>query len=245
MAVAASLFVTCLVDLVYPEVGEAVLAVLGAHGVGLSVPAGQTCCGLPLLNAGYRAEAARVARRMLALFEGAERIVVPSGSCAWMLRHELPRLFPGDGRMRARAETMSRRVFEFSEFLVRVVGASAVHASLPGATVTYHDSCHLLRGLGISAEPRCLIQRVGGARFVELEGADRCCGFGGSFAVKLPGISAAILEEKLERIAATGAEIVVAGDCGCIMQLDGGLARRGGHARALHLAQVLAGQGAR
>lgn len=243
MPVTASLFVTCLVDLFYPEVGEAIVKVLRARGVSLDCPEGQTCCGLPLLNNGYHSEAAKVARRMLPLFEHAERIVVPSGSCAWMLRKEFPRLFPSDPESRAKAETMSRKVFEFSEFLAQVLGSEMVNASLPDTTITYHDSCHLLRGLGVSEQPRRLIRQIEGVRFVEMVGADRCCGFGGSFSVKLPEISGAILREKMRNIEATQADIVVADDCGCIMQMKGGLARTPNAARVVHLAQVLAGEG--
>ena len=243
MPITASLFVTCLVDLFYPEVGGAIVKVLRARGVSLDFPEGQTCCGLPLLNNGYRSEAARVARRMIPLFEHADRIVVPSGSCAWMLRKEWPTLFPDDLAIRAKAETMSRKVFEFSEFLVQVPGSETGSASLPGKTITYHDSCHLLRGLGVSEQPRRLIRQIEGIRFVEMVGSDRCCGFGGSFSVKLPEISGAILREKMRNIEATNADIVVADDCGCIMQMKGGLARTPKGAQVLHLAQVLAGEG--
>ncbi|MGH7410574.1 MAG: (Fe-S)-binding protein [Candidatus Methylomirabilis sp.] len=243
MPVTASLFMTCLVDLFYPEVGEAIVKVLRAQRVSLDCPEGQTCCGLPLLNNGYHSEAARVARRLLPLFEHAERIVVPSGSCAWMLRKEFPRLFPSDHESRAKAEAMSRKVFEFSEFLVEVLGSETVSASLHGKTITYHDSCHLLRGLGVSEQPRRLIRQIEGVRFVEMVGSDRCCGFGGSFSVQLPEISGAILREKMRNIEATQADIVVADDCGCIMQMKGGLARIPNGARVLHLAQVLAGEG--
>jgi L-lactate dehydrogenase complex protein LldE len=186
-----------------------------------------------------------VARRMIPLFECAERIVVPSGSCAWMLRKGLPHLFPHDPATRAKAETMSRKVFEFSEFLAQVIGAETIASSLPGKTLTYHDSCHLLRGLDVREQPRRLLGRIEGARFVEMTGSDRCCGFGGSFSVKLPEISGAILREKMRSIEATRADIVVADDCGCIMQMRGGLARTSNGARVLHLAQVLAGEGVR
>jgi L-lactate dehydrogenase complex protein LldE len=243
--VKASLFVTCLVDLFYPEVGEAIVSVLRGLGVGLDCPDGQTCCGLPLVNNGYRAQAAKVARRMIPLFERSERIVVPSGSCGWMLRAELPRLFPDDAAMRARAEAMGRKTLEFSEFVAQVTDGARIATSLPGTTVTYHDSCHLLRGLGVSEEPRRLLRRIEGIRYVEMQGADRCCGFGGSFSVKLPEVSGAILREKMRHIEATGAHIVVADDCGCVMQMSGGLSRHGIGARVLHLAQVLAGQGVR
>jgi L-lactate dehydrogenase complex protein LldE len=243
--VKASLFVTCLVDLFYPEVGEAIVKVLRALGVSLDCPEGQTCCGLPLVNNGYRTEAAKVARRMIPLFDRSERIVVPSGSCAWMLREELPRLFPDDAATRAGAEALSRKTLEFSEFVAQVADEGMIGRSLPGTTVTYHDSCHLLRGLGVSEEPRRLLRRIEGVRYVEMQGADRCCGFGGSFSVKLPEISGAILREKMRHIEASGAQVVVADDCGCIMQMRGGLSRQGSGTKVLHLAQVLAGQGAR
>jgi L-lactate dehydrogenase complex protein LldE len=237
-----SLFVTCLVDLFYPEVGQAVVQVLEAQAVTVDVPDGQTCCGLPLLNSGYRAEATRIARRTLSLFVDADRVVVPSGSCAWMVRNEYPRLFVAEPATHAQAVALGRKVFEFSEFLARTPRPATVPARLPGGTVTYHDSCHLLRGLGVSREPRELIRRIDGARFVEMVSSDRCCGFGGSFAVTLPEVSNAMLGEKMRQIEATAAEIVIANDCGCLMQIRGGLARRSSGVRALHLAQVLAGQ---
>jgi L-lactate dehydrogenase complex protein LldE len=245
MPVTASLFVTCLVDLFYPDVGEAIVKVLRAHGVRVDCPAGQTCCGLPLLNNGYRRQAAVVARRMIPLFERAERIVVPSGSCAWMLRKMFPHLLQDDPTIRVGAEVMGRKVFEFSEFLAEVISPETIAASLPGKTLTYHDSCHLLRGLGVCEQPRRLLGQIEGARFVEMAGSDRCCGFGGSFSVKLPEISGAILREKMRSIEATRADIVVADDCGCIMQMKGALARMPNGARILHLAQVLAGEGIR
>jgi len=203
----------------------------------VEVPGGQTCCGLPLFNSGHHREAAAVARRTLALFEGAEHVVVPSGSCAWMVKHEYPGLMP-DAASRAAAERLATRTSELSQFLVKVLGRRRFRSAVEG-TLTYHDSCHLLRGLHESESPRALLRDLAGARFVELAGADECCGFGGSFSVRLPEVSSAILDKKLASIEASGAQCVVACDAGCLMQMRGGLSRRGSPVRALHLAEVL------
>ncbi len=256
--------VTCLVDLFYPEVGFAAVRLLRRHGVGVEVPPGQTCCGLPLLNSGYRAEAARVARRTIALFGRAEAVVIPSGSCAWMVRAEYPDLCAEVPGTRAAAEALARRTWELSQFLGHLAGgpdlpagppaqaAGSAEAGAPvegaagpagsGRRVTYHDSCHLLRGLGEAEAPRRLIRQAG-FELAELPGAEECCGFGGSFAVRLPEVSGAMLRRKLERVRATGAEAVVTCDAGCLLQIAGGLRRAGDRVRALHLAALLAGGG--
>jgi L-lactate dehydrogenase complex protein LldE len=258
--------VTCLGDLFYPEVGVAIVRLLRRLGVAVDFPAGQTCCGLPLFNSGYHVEAARAARRTLDVFRASAQVVVPSGSCAWMVKHEYPGLVAASER--ADAEALAARTYELSQFLVHVLGVSTAAAgasegasgrsaggpggsagapagSGPGAVVrgrlTYHDSCHLLRGLHESAAPRALLASLPGTELVELPGSDECCGFGGSFAVRLPEISSAILERKLRNIEATGAGCVVACDAGCLMQIRGGLGRRGSPVRALHLAEVLEG----
>jgi L-lactate dehydrogenase complex protein LldE len=249
-----ALMVTCLVDLVYPEVGFAAARVLASRGVAVEVPAGQTCCGLPLFNSGYRAHAARVARRTLGLFRDAPAVVVPSGSCAWMVRTEYPHLFPEDPAMTATARRVAERTFELSQLLVALDGADAPPAAAPGAParapvrVAYHDSCHLLRGLGEARAPRRLLAGVPGIEVVDLPGADECCGFGGSFAVRLPDVSGAILRRKLDNVRASGADVVVACDAGCLLQIAGGLARAGDRVRARHLAELLAdatGEGTR
>lgn len=232
--------VTCLGDMFYPEVGEQIVRLLRRLGVTVEFPAGQTCCGLPLFNSGYHDEARRVARHAIRRFAGAERVVVPSGSCAWMVKAEYPHLFDGDPEARAEAERLAARTFELSQFLTGVLGVAS--GPVPGrlaGRVTYHDSCHLLRGLGESRGPRALLAGAG-AELVELPGADECCGFGGSFSVRLPDVSGAILRRKLEAIRATGADTVVACDAGCLMQIAGGLARAGDRVRARHLAEVLA-----
>jgi L-lactate dehydrogenase complex protein LldE len=232
-----ALMVTCLGDMFYPEVGERIVRLLRGLGVEVDFPAGQTCCGLPLFNSGYHAGAAAVARRTVELFAGAEAVVVPSGSCAWMVKHEYPGLV-GDPATRAAAERLAGRTHELSQFLVRRLGRRRFRAAVQGR-LTYHDSCHLLRGLHESESPRALLRELGGAEFVEAPGADECCGFGGSFSVRLPEVSAAILDKKLASVEASGADCVVACDAGCLMQMRGGLSRRGSRVRALHLAEVL------
>jgi L-lactate dehydrogenase complex protein LldE len=229
--------VTCLGDMFFPEVGVAIVRLLRRLGVAVDFPAGQTCCGMPLFNSGYHAEAAAVARRTLPLFRDAEHVVVPSGSCAWMVKHEYPGLL-GEGAERREAERLAGRVWELSQFLVRVLGRTRFASAVPGR-IAYHDSCHLLRGLHEAETPRAILGGLDGAELVELPGHDQCCGFGGSFAVRLPEVSTAILDRKLANVEASGASCLVACDAGCLMQIRGGLARRGSAVRALHLAEVI------
>jgi L-lactate dehydrogenase complex protein LldE len=235
----ASLMVTCLGDLFFPEVGVSIVRVLRKLGVTVDVPADQTCCGLPLFNSGYQDEAAAVARRTLSLFKYAEHVVVPSGSCAWMVKHEYPGLLAGAGLTRE-AEALAARTHEFSQFLVRVLGASEFTSALAGR-ITYHDSCHLLRGLHESESPRTLLARLKGAELVPLAGADECCGFGGSFSVRLPEVSSQILAKKVANVEASGADCLVACDAGCLIQMGGGLTRKKSRVRAVHLAELLDG----
>lgn len=238
----ASLMVTCLVDLFYPEIGVATVEVLRRQGVAVDFPPGQTCCGLPLYNSGYHQGAARLARRAVAVFQGSEHVVVPSGSCAWMVKKAYPELLRDDPGLRADAAALAARTHELSQFLVGVLGLGRVPSDFRGR-VTYHDSCHLLRGLGEAGAPRRLLAGLEGVELVELPGADECCGFGGAFSVRLPEVSTAILAKKLAAIAEAGAGSVAACDAGCLMQIGGGLARAGSRVRALHLAQILAGTG--
>jgi L-lactate dehydrogenase complex protein LldE len=230
--------VTCLADVFYPEVGEKIVHLLRGLGVTVDFPAGQTCCGLPLFNSGYHADAAAVARRTIAIFRDAEQVVVPSGSCAWMVKHEYPGLMT-DPADRTAAERLAGRTHELSQFLVKRLGVRRFRSAV-GGRLTYHDSCHLLRGLHETESPRALLRELAGSEFVELPGGDECCGFGGSFAVRLPEVSTAILDKKLANVEATGADAVVACDAGCLMQMRGGLSRRGSRVWALHLAEVLA-----
>ncbi len=237
--VRASLMVTCLGDMLFPEVGVSMVRLLRRLGVAVDFPRGQTCCGLPLFNSGYQAHAARVAARTVEIFKESEHVVVPSGSCAWMVKHEYPGLLRASA-LREAAARLAGRTYELSQFLVRVLGTTEFQSAV-GGRVTYHDSCHLLRGLHESESPRTILRRLKGAEFVELPGADECCGFGGSFAVRLPEVSSGILDKKLENVAATGASCLVACDAGCLMQMGGGLSRRRSPVRTLHLAELLDG----
>jgi len=236
-----ALFVTCLGDVFYPEVGEATVRLLHRLGIAVDFPRGQTCCGQPAFNAGFRQPAKDVARRNLVLFANAEYIIVPSGSCAAMWRVFYPELFADDPVLGEQAEALAARTYELAEFLVHVVGVERLGAVFHGK-VTYHASCHLLRELGISEQPRRLIRAVRDVDFVEMEAPDTCCGFGGTFSVKFGEISNAILQEKLARIENSGVEYVVANDSSCLMQIAGGLSRAGSPVKTMHLAELLAKQ---
>lgn len=239
-----SLFITCLVDQFYPDVGIAMSNLLTRLGVEVTFNEEQTCCGQPAFNTGYREEAASVAKQMLELFvrelESVDYIVAPSGSCVTMVKKYYPELFAGDAAMKAKAESVGARLYELSQFLVEVLKVEDVGAAFDGR-VTYHDSCHLLRELGVSQPPRKLINAVQGVDFVELDQADVCCGFGGTFSIKYPEISSAIAAEKIANIERSKADAVVACDASCLMQITGILSRKGSPVRALHLAELLAG----
>jgi L-lactate dehydrogenase complex protein LldE len=235
------LYPTCLVDSFFPGVGEASVHLIERVGAEVIVPDGLTCCGLPLFNNGFPDEARKALETQMDLLGGEAPIVVPSGSCAWMLRCVLPTLFPEDPWLRSKAERIASRVQELSQFLGSYGGCEpGVH--LPGKTV-YHDSCHLLRGLGEREAPRRLLDGACERR-EEMTGADRCCGFGGSFAVKFPEVSCAMLDEKIGAAEKAGANWMVAADAGCILQIGCGLSKRGSKIRLLHLAQALAGPNA-
>lgn len=236
-----TLFMPCLVDAVYPEVGEAVVALLRAVGVRLSYPADQTCCGQPAFSAGYRTAAITAAKRFIQIFETAPLIVSPSGSCVNMVRNHYVELFVDDPAWRRRAQQLADKTVEFSQYLVDVVGMQDFGARFDGR-LTYHDSCHLLRRLGIAAQPRKLLSRVRGATLIEMEDSDCCCGFGGSFSIKYADISAAMVQDKVKHILATGADAVVGCDVGCLMNIQGALSRSGAPVKTLHIAQVLAGE---
>ena len=237
--VKASLFASCLVDQFYPEVGESVVKVLRRLGVEVDFPAGQTCCGQPAFNSGFVSQAKPLARNFLDLFADSEYVVIPSGSCGSMLKAFIPSLFQDDPALAEQAQALAERTYEFSQFLVNVLSVTNVGASYNGK-VTYHASCHLLRELGATSESQRLIQAVRGVQLVEMEGATDCCGFGGTFSVKYPQISSAILEGKLQSIEASGADVLVACDSGCLMHIAGAMSRRGMKTRPMHLAQLLA-----
>jgi L-lactate dehydrogenase complex protein LldE len=240
--VRVNLFITCLADQFFPEVGEAAVQVLRRLGVEVLFNAAQTCCGQPAFNTGYRDEAREVAARVLDLFAGAasaDYVVNPSGSCTSMMRVFYQELFEHDPARLSQARELAGRVYEFSEFLVKVLKVEDVGASFPHR-VAYHDSCHLLRELGVSEEPRRLLRSVKGAELVELQDHRLCCGFGGTFSVKFPEVSVAMGEDKLKAAAEAGAEYLVANDSGCLMHLAGLIHRQGLALKTMHLAQVLA-----
>jgi L-lactate dehydrogenase complex protein LldE len=233
-----SLFVTCLVDLLFPEVGEATVLLLRDLGVPVDFPDAQTCCGQPALNSGFPDEARRTARTLLDAFEGAEAVVSPSGSCTAMVREHFPPLFQGT-RDETRARDLAARTYELSEFLVDVLGVDRVAGSY-AARVTYHDSCHGLRELHLSGQGRKLLAGIDGLELVEMARPEQCCGFGGTFSVRLPEMATAMADDKLEQASATGADVLVGGDTGCLMHLAGRASRKGIHLRPMHLAVLLA-----
>ncbi len=232
-----SLLVTCLGDALFPDVGVATVRLLRRLGVAVDFPEAQTCCGQPHFNSGYHNEARELARHTLRTFDNGQTVVAPSGSCAAMIKLEYPELFHDDPVWHPRALDLARRTHELSDFLVNVLGREDVEARFEGR-VTYHMACHL-RGLGLLTEPERLLARVKGLEYVKLERADECCGFGGSFAVRYPGISGAMVQDKASFIDKAGVSAVVATDAGCLMNIAGCLRRRGSGVRALHLAQVL------
>ncbi len=233
-----SLMVTCLGDTFFPDVGVATVRLLRRLGVQVDVPAAQTCCGQPHFNSGHHDGARDLARHTLRAFAGGQTVVTPSGSCAAMLKLEYPELFHDDPVWKPRADDLARRTHELSDFLVNVLGRDDVGARFPGRA-TYHMACHL-RGLGLFSEPVRLLEHVAGLELVPLERADECCGFGGSFSVRFGGISGAMVGDKASFIEKSGADVVVATDAGCLMNIAGCLRRRGSTVRALHLAEVLA-----
>jgi L-lactate dehydrogenase complex protein LldE len=234
-----TLFIQCLVDTTWPHVGEAMVRVLEGLGLDLDCPADQTCCGQPAFNSGYRREARAAARRFIEIFEGAGPIVSPSGSCVHMVRHHYPELFEDEPRWRERAERIAARTYEFTEFLVDVQKVEDVGASYRGR-VTYHDSCHLLRGIRVREQPRRLLRKVAGLTLVEMKNSDYCCGFGGAFAVKYPDISAAMVNDKVDHIVNSGADAVVGCDTGCLLNIAGAVSRRGLTIKTMHMAEILA-----
>ncbi|HEY4667455.1 MAG TPA: (Fe-S)-binding protein [Anaerolineales bacterium] len=233
------LFATCLVDSLFPEVGEAVVEVLTRAGVETWFPPGQTCCGQPALNAGSRAEARRLALHTLEALAAEDVVVVPSGSCSQMIRHHYPELLADQPEELERARRLADRTFEFSEFLVDQLLVADLEASLP-LVIGYHPSCHLLRGLGVDRQPLRLLEGIDGASIERL--SPECCGFGGLFSVEMPEISREMLERTLERIRNSGVELVAGCDVSCLMQIEGGLRRTGSPVRCSHLAQLLAGR---
>lgn len=240
MAIKAQLFITCLAEQFFPHVLQDMVAVLERLDVQCEFPEKQTCCGQPFFNSGFQSRARELARRWIQVFgETDGYIVSPSGSCVDMVRQHYPELFPAGSREHRQAEAVATRTFEFSQFLVNELKVTDVGAYFPHK-VTYHASCHLLRGLGVRNEPRQLLQAVKGLELIPLEQEETCCGFGGVFSVVYPEVSRAMMEAKCNHIQFSGAEVVVAGDAGCLMNIGGGLLKVNSPVRAMHLIEVLA-----
>jgi len=236
-----ALFVTCLIDQLFPGVAEATVTVLRRCGIEPALVPEQTCCGQIAFNDGFWPESRTLARRHLDLFEGADAVVTPSGSCAAMVREFYSMLLQEDHDLTARAHHAGARTYELTEFLVDVLHRSDVGARFPHR-VTYHASCHGLRGLGVRNQPLQMLSRVQDLELRTLDGVEECCGFGGMFAVKFAGLSGAMLETKMRAIEASGAEFVTATDASCLMHIDGGLRRQRSSVKALHVAEILASQ---
>lgn len=236
-----SLFVTCIVDMIYPQTGMSVVNILEHLGIEVDFPMEQTCCGQPGFNSGYRQEAKQVAIQFLKAFQNAEVIVTPSGSCAAMVRHEYPSLFEDDPHWLPQAERLASITWEFTEFLVDGLGVSDLKLSLPEKqSFAFHDACHGLRILGLGSAGRTLMSHVENAELYELTDCDVCCGFGGLFSVKMPEVSNAMLENKVKHIDACPAQTILTGDASCLTQMNGGLSRKGSNKRVCHVADVLA-----
>ena len=233
-----ALFATCLGDVFYPQAAESTVRVLRRLGIDVDFPLAQTCCGQPAFNAGFQEQARVVARRNLTIFASYDYVVVPSGSCTSMVRIFYPELFADMPDLATQAQDLAGRTYELSEFLVRVLGVEQVGAVFSGK-VAYHASCHLRRELGVTEEPQRLMAQVAGAELVPMELAEQCCGFGGTFAVKYPEISDAMLQKKIASLKQSGAAALVSCDAGCLMHIAGRLHRQGESVRIMHLAELL------
>ncbi len=240
MIQSVQLFVTCLIDTLQPQIGEAVVNVLNRVGIQVIFPVEQTCCGQPPFNAGMRYEASKMARHTIRTFEvDPAPVVTPSGSCAAMIRHGYPELFADDSTWLPRAQALAARTFEFTEFLVDILGVSDIGARYPGKA-TYHSSCHLLRELGVDHQPKALLAKVRDLEYIELPHTEECCGFGGVFSVEHPEISAEMLKRKISNIEKTEAPLAIVCDTGCLMHIQGGLSKRSKPQRVMHIAEILA-----
>jgi len=236
------LLVTCLVDLMRPRIGFAALTLLESAGCEVHVPQSQTCCGQPGFNSGDRVSARALAEKLIEEFEPFDYVVAPSGSCAGMVKTHYAELFPGEGAWLARVEALAAKTWELTDFLLNVAHIESLPGDFRG-TVTYHDSCSGLRELGVKAQPRALLAKLQGVELREMADCETCCGFGGTFSIKFGDVSAAMADAKCERIAASGADAVVLGDLGCMLNIEGRLRRRGDdRTRVLHIAEVLSGR---
>jgi L-lactate dehydrogenase complex protein LldE len=234
-----SLFITCLADSMFPEVGESVVRILHRLGCKIDFPEAQTCCGQPAYNSGYLRETRDVALTLLDAFEESEYVVTPSGSCAGMIRHAYPDLFAHDPALLSRVVRLAEKTYEFSQFLVDVLGVTDLGAEWH-ARVTYHPSCHAMRLTGVQEQPEILLKHVKGLVYTELPNKTECCGFGGTFSVKMGDISAAMVTDKVNQVIHTQADILTGTDMGCLMNIQGRLRREGHAIEVMHLAQLLA-----
>ena len=235
------LFVTCLVDLFRPSIGFAAVELLEQAGCRVEVPRAQTCCGQPAYNSGDRADTKAIAEQVIAAFEPYDYVVAPSGSCGAMIKDHYPALFADDPVLGPRAQALGDKTHELISFLTDVRGLEAVAVTWPGGA-TYHDSCSGLRELGVKAQPRRLLASVAGLELKEMADSEVCCGFGGTFCVKYPEISNSMVEQKADTIEASGADLLLAGDLGCLLNMAGKLKRRGSSVQVRHVAEVLAGK---
>lgn len=235
-----SLFVTCIIDMIYPATGVSVVEILDHLGVEVRFPLNQTCCGQPAFNAGFRDDAKGVAKQFLTAFADAEVIVTPSGSCASMVRHYYPELFADDPEWRERAARAAAITWEFTEYLVDGLGITDLGARVPPTKIAFHHACHGYRLMGLRDQAQTLASNIDGVTVTELSGWDQCCGFGGLFAVKMPEISGAMLNDKVKNINATDADVIVTGDSSCLTQMNGGLSRQKSARRVMHIADLLA-----
>jgi len=237
------LFVTCLVDMMRPRIGFAALRLLEQAGCSVNVPAAQTCCGQPGWNAGHRASAQSLAKKLIGEFESCDYVVAPSGSCSGMLRVHYPELFSERDEWRDRAKALAARTWELTDFLVNVAGVKSLPDAGNRLAATYHDCCAGLRELGVKEQPRTLLRLQPGVELREMAECETCCGFGGTFSIKYGDISSALAERKCANIAASGAQAVVLGDLGCMLSIEGRLRKRGDmDTKVLHVAEVLAGE---
>ncbi len=235
-----SLFVTCMVDALFPEVGIATVKILEHLGIAVDFPKQQTCCGQPGYNGGYWNEARHVADKLLAAFQDSEVIVTPSGSCAAMIRHEYQHLYADDPEKLAQSQKLAGKIWELTEFLVDGLGITDIGARLPDSqTFAFHDSCHALRHMGLGSQARTLVNNIENANLIDLEGHDECCGFGGLFSVKMPDVSGAMLAEKMAKIEACPAQVLSL-DVSCMAHINGGLAKKSSQHQVRYIAEILA-----
>jgi L-lactate dehydrogenase complex protein LldE len=235
--VKVSLFITCISDIMFPNVGKNTVEILERLGCEVDFPTLQTCCGQPAYNSGYLEEAKGSMKQMIRAFKDAEYVVGPSGSCVGMIR-EYPHVFKGDSEWEKPAQELAAKTFELTQFIVDVLGVKDVGSTFKGK-VTYHPSCHMTRILGVKDAPKILLQNVKGIEFVELPSAEDCCGFGGTFSVKKPEISAEMVKEKSRHVTETGAEYLVGGDMGCLMNIGGRMQREGKNVKVIHISEIL------